>query len=129
MKDDDTIDLRDNSDKDDDGEFHIKNIEEDDGAVLGKVEAVQSSDFGEAGSKSSDKVKVKFDKFVNLVATHAYEDIFEDHADEDIIINTSLLTDLANAHEEKGDKKVPMIFIIGIILGGILTWLLFTFTK
>ncbi len=70
------------------------------------------------------KVKVKFDKFVNLIANHAYEEIFERHREDDIIIETDLLTDLANAHEEKSDKKVPFLFIGGILLGAILMWVI-----
>lgn len=72
----------------------------------------------------SDRVKVKFDKFITLVATHTYEDILKKNADEDVIISTNLLTDLANAHEEeKGSKKLPFLFAVGIILGVVITWL------
>ena len=34
------------------------------------------------------------------------------------------LTDLANAHEEKQDRSMPFIFLIGIVLGIGLTWIL-----
>lgn len=75
--------------------------------------------------KASDKVKVKFDKFVNLIATHAYQEIFDKHLDDDVIISTDLLTDLANAHEEKDEgKKIPTFFLIGIVLGVIVTWII-----
>lgn len=76
------------------------------------------------GGGPSDRVKVKFDKFITLVATHTYEDILKKNADEDVIISTDLLTDLANAHEEeKSSKKLPFLFAVGIILGVVITWL------
>ena len=122
--DDGTINLR--GDKNDDVEFKINSIDdefESQGAV-GKVEPVAVSDFEEVAGKPKDKVKVKFDKFVTLVASHAYEEVFDKHVDDDVIISTDLLTDLANAHEEKQDRKMPVIFLVGILLGVFLTWLL-----
>ena len=131
MFDDGTINLRgSDSNNDDDAEFKIEHIEGEEAAVreeeqvIGNVEAVSVGEAEEAGLKPHTKVKVKFDKFVNLVASHAYEEIFDKHVDDDIIISTDLLTDLANAHEEKSDRKMPMIFLVGIILGVGLTWLL-----
>lgn len=122
VSDDGTIDLRD--DKDDEAEFRIGKLEEVDHEVIGKVEAIPVGELDEVAGSSHDKVKVKFDKFVNLVASHAYEEVFEKHIDEDVIISTDLLTDIANAHEEKQDKKMPVVFLIGIILGVVLTWIL-----
>lgn len=76
-----------------------------------------------------EKVKVKFDKFVQLVATHDFEEVMKRHADQDIILSTNLLTDLANAHEEepRDAKKLPIFFIIGIIIGVVLTYLVIRF--
>lgn len=133
MSDDGTINLRggDNGDGGDDAEFKIGHVEgapESSGGeekrVFGKIEAVRIDDEEEVGLRPYSKVKVKFDKFVNLVASHAYEEVFERHIDEDIIVSTDLLTDLANAHEEKSDRKMPVIFLVGIVLGVGLTWLL-----
>lgn len=129
MMDDGTINLRGNDSSDDDAEFKIEHIEEEaavveDEQVIGNLEAVSVGEAEEATLKPHTKVKVKFDKFVNLVASHAYEEVFDQHIDEDIIVSTDLLTDLANAHEEKSDRKMPMIFLVGIILGVGLTWLL-----
>ncbi len=74
----------------------------------------------------TDRVKIKFDKFVTLVATHTYEDILRKNADQDVIISTNLLTDLANAHEDDtGSKKVPILFAAGIVLGIVIAWLIF----
>ncbi len=75
----------------------------------------------------SEKVKVKFKKFVHLVATHDFEGVMDENADEDVIISTNLLTDLANAHEqqeEPKDKKTPLFFIVGIVLGIVITFLI-----
>lgn len=75
----------------------------------------------------TDKVKVKFDKFITLVATHTYEDILKKNADEDVIISTNLLTDLANAHSDDGGgiaKKIPLIFVGGLVIGLIVAWLM-----
>ena len=74
----------------------------------------------------SDKVKVNFEKFVNLVASHDFEDVMKRHGKEDIILSTNLLTDLASAHEEVEPKtsKAPLFFAIGIVLGIVLTYLL-----
>jgi len=74
----------------------------------------------------TDRVRIKFDKFVTLVATHTYEDILRKNADQDVIISTNLLTDLANAHEDDtGSKKVPILFAAGIVLGIVIAWLIF----
>lgn len=79
--------------------------------------------------EARDKVKVKFEKFVQLVATHDFEEVMQKHADEDIILSTNLLIDLANAHEEEetGNKKLPIFLVVGIIIGVVITYLLIRF--
>ncbi|MFH1533824.1 MAG: hypothetical protein ABID64_02740 [Nitrospirota bacterium] len=131
MSDDGTINLRGGNDNDDDAEFKIERMEEEaaevvshEDRVFGNVEAVSVGEAEEAALNPRTRVKVKFDKFVNLIASHAYEEVFDQHVDDDIIVSTDLLTDLANAHEEKSDRKMPVIFLVGIILGVGLTWLL-----
>ena len=90
---------------------------------LGKKSGIEA--VGEQ-SQVADKVRIKFDKFVTLVATHTYEDILRKNADEDVIVSTNLLTDLANAHEEEtGGKKLPILFAAGIVLGILIAWLIF----
>lgn len=115
-----TINLR-SEDEDDRPEFKIEHVQEE----TAFAQNVQEADF-----KSTDKVKIKFDKFVNLVATHAYEDLFEKYHDEDIVMSTNLLADLANSHEEPEDsKKMPIIFVLGIVLGIGITWVLLKTTT
>ena len=112
-----------------DEEFKIHHLDSDDVTPLtsheaGKLEAVHEE--GAVAGGAADKVRVKFDKFITLVATHTYEDILKKNADEDVVISTNLLTDLANAHEETdtAGKKVPMLFVFGLIIGVIVTWLI-----
>lgn len=82
-----------------------------------------------ARTEPGEKVKVKFEKFVQLVATHDFEEVMKAHAHEDIIVSTNLLTDLANAHEEGGDKnkKMPAVLIIGVLIGVVVTYLVIRF--
>lgn len=88
--------------------------------------AMNSSETKAVESEPNDKVKVKFDKFVNLVAMRAYEEILEKHADKDVVISTDLLADLASAQEEPASgSKWPLIFVVGILLGVGVAWLIF----
>lgn len=120
--DDGVINLRHEAKSSGEAEFKISHVEDTPGPV-GPVQSMPISELEAAAMKPYDKVKVKFDKFVNLVATHAYEEVFEKHMDDDVIISTDLLTDLANAHEEKSDKKIPFI-LIGVLLGVGVAWLI-----
>lgn len=76
-----------------------------------------------------NKVKVNFRNFVHLVATHDVEGAMEKHSDEEIIVSTNLLTDLANAHEELPDErsKLPVYLIIGIVIGIVITYFITRF--
>lgn len=132
-KDDSIIDLRGDLQevKSGDEEFQINKVGDEDvleavADVDARNESVESSfEAVSAGGGVSDRVKVKFDKFITLVATHTYENVLRKNADEDVIISTNLLTDLANAHEEpKGDKKIVVIFAVGISIGIVLAWLI-----
>lgn len=132
-KDDSIIDLRGDLQEVQSGdeEFQINKVGDEDvleavADVDARDESMESSfEAVSQGSGASDRVKVKFDKFITLVATHTYENILRKNADEDVVISTNLLTDLANAHEEpKGDKKIVVIFAVGISIGIVLTWLI-----
>lgn len=84
----------------------------------------------ETKHEPSDKVKVKFEKFVQLVATHDFEEVMKKHAESDIILNSNLLTDLASAHQEeeqKRDPKLPIFLVIGVIIGVVITYLILRF--
>ena len=105
------IDLRTGDNDFSDPEFQIHSMEE------AEVNTFKSNNSNISEITAHDRVKVKFDKFVNLIATHAYEEIFEKYNNEDVIVSTDLLADLANSHEEKQMGKTPFIFLFGILLG------------
>src|SRR3989339_902183 len=66
-------------------------------------------------------IKVPFSKFVQLVAVHDFEKILDKYAEEQIVLSTSLLTDLANSHEpEEKESKIPLFFVVGVIFGIVL---------
>lgn len=71
-----------------------------------------------------DLIKVKFEKFVQLVATKDFLSILERNKNEDVILSSNLLTELASAVEEKGERKSPVIFLVGLAIGVIVTYLL-----
>lgn len=112
--------------RDDYGIIDLRGEDDEAEFKIGHVEKTEDPQIQSAGNSSEphDKVRVKFDKFVNLISTHAYEEIFDKHQDEDVIVSTNLLTDLANAQEEKSDKKLPFIFLIGILIGIGVAWFL-----
>lgn len=108
-----------------DDSFVVHHIEEDEGFISDPVSQIPNVvvEKPEAG----DAIKVKFANFVQLVATHNYEDIVEKNKEEDIIVSSNLLTDLANAHEQDEEKRIPAIFIIGVVIGIVVTYILFKF--
>lgn len=107
------------------------------GGVRAKIVSGEATDFevthvsgAEGKHEPSEKVKVKFTKFVQLVATHDFEEVMQKHGDDDIVLNSNLLTDLASAHqeeEEKRDPKLPIFLIVGVIIGVVITYLILRF--
>lgn len=89
-------------------------------------ETTQVTPVEAKAAEPGEKIKVKFEKFVQLVATHDFEGALKKHANEDIIINSNLLTDLANSHEEEAGegKKFSIFLIVGIIIGIVITYLI-----
>ncbi len=71
-----------------------------------------------------DLIRVKFEKFVQLVASKDFLSVLEKNKDEDIVLSSNLLTELASAVEEKSEKKSPVIFLVGLAIGVIITYLL-----
>lgn len=85
---------------------------------------------GNDDGEPTDAVKVKFGKFMQLIASHNFEEVLRNHEEDDIIVSSNLLTDLASAHEEENpdsSRKLPLILLIGIIVGIIITYLVFQF--
>lgn len=77
-----------------------------------------------AAANPKELIKVKFGKFVQLVASRDFLEILEKNKDEELIMSSNLLTDLAGAVEEKSEKKTPVIFVIGLAIGVIITYFL-----
>lgn len=71
-----------------------------------------------------DFIRVKFEKFVQLVASKDFLSVLEKNKDEDVVLSSNLLTELASAVEEKTEKKSPVIFLVGLAIGVIITYLL-----
>jgi hypothetical protein len=106
----------------------MKNLEDqntidlrEDGAEVLDEDFDRSVSVVDVEQAPNDKVKISFAKFVNLVANHAYEEVVERHTDSEIIISTDLLADLANAREDREDKKYPLL-LAGAILGALVVW-------
>ena len=79
-------------------------------------------------NEPGEMVRVKFEKFVQLVATHNFEEVLKHYPDEDIVMNSNLLMDLASAHEDTEDpKKQPLLIGFGVVIGVIIAYVLFKF--
>jgi hypothetical protein len=71
-------------------------------------------------------IKVKFGKFVQLVANRDFSDVLDAHADDELIMSSNLLTELAGAHDKREEKKIPLVFLVGIVIGVVLTYIFFS---
>lgn len=80
----------------------------------------------EQDSEPKDFVRVKFSKFVQLIASHDFDEVVKNSGEEDIVLSSNLLTELAGTHDEREEKKVPIVFLIGLAIGVVLTYILLT---
>lgn len=71
-------------------------------------------------------IKVRFGTFVNLIANRELEEVFDANADQQIIMNSNLLTELAGSKDRREDKKIPLVFVVGIAIGVVLTYIFFS---
>ncbi|MFC1647520.1 hypothetical protein ACFL10_00820 [Patescibacteria group bacterium] len=108
-------------------------LKEDKDFTVHHIEDEELEDFPEAPRVLTEepqavkKVVVSFDNFVNLVANHNYKEVVDKNKDEEVIVSSNLLADLANAHEQEEERRIPAIFIIGVVLGIVMTYILLTF--
>ena len=102
---------------------HIEESEEDNAAHA----IMRESRVVKQEPEAAEKVKVSFDNFVKLVANHNFEDVIDKNKEEDVIVSSNLLADLANAHEQEEERRIPAIFIIGVLLGIVITYILLTY--
>lgn len=75
---------------------------------------------------AKDVIKVKFGSFVQLVANRDMEDAVAANFDQDIILSSNLLTELASARDQREEKKIPLVFLVGIAIGVVLTYIFFS---
>lgn len=135
--DDDVVDLRGgNYGKDDDEpEFRINHREKREEKEVADLEPfefhpLEDSDYSSGPSEkpekfgTGDKIKIKFGRFINLLANKDYDELFARYQNEDITISADLLTEIATPPEEKKSNKVPLFFFVGIVLGVALTWMI-----
>lgn len=80
----------------------------------------------EADTGASKRVSVSFDRFVILVADHSFEEVVERNKDEEVIISTNLLADLANAKRVAPQQKGTLLALSGAVLGILVGYFLFT---
>ena len=104
-------------------DFVVHHIEED-GQEEGPHSIFRESTVVTEEPKVAEKVKVKFSNFVQLVANHNFEEVITKNQDEEVIVSSDMLADLANAHEQEEERRIPAIFIIGVILGVVITYIL-----
>lgn len=114
--DDDRLFIRSVGDKDDLG-FHKHPIDEE-------VDLELPSARPAAREEASQMVKIHFAKFVQLVANHSFIDVVDKNAEEEIIVSGNLLTDLANAHDQARERRMPLMFLAGLVIGIILTYII-----
>lgn len=87
-------------------------------AEINEVEQTEGADeLGKDLRIVDGKVLIKFPKFVHLIVMHNFESVMEKHEDQDIVITTDLLVDLANAHDDV-EATLPWGYIIlGVMFG------------
>lgn len=128
--DDAVVDLRDSSEE---SSFKVSNLEKKNGSEKNEEKGFRPVDlesFSMGSMKSTNMVRVRFDKFLTLLSKYEYEAMLAKFTTQEIIITTDLLADLANPPEDSDavaeEKKFPYwILVGGIVLGVFLSWLIF----
>jgi hypothetical protein len=84
-----------------------------------EIHSIEEAPAISGESVTTEKVKVRFDKFAQLVATHNFDEVLRENAAEEIVMSSNLLMDLANAHEtpQEPDKKIQVMFAVGLVFG------------
>jgi len=73
-----------------------------------------------------DTIKVKFGTFVGLIANHDMEDVVAANVNKEIIMDSNLLTELASSRDRREERKIPLVFLVGIAIGVVLTYIFFS---
>ena len=80
--------------------------------------------FDEANAR--ELIKVRFGTFVNLIANRDLEEVFTQNAEQQLIMNSNLLTELASSKDRREEKRIPIVFLVGIAIGVVLTYIFFS---
>lgn len=103
----------------------VQSVEDEVEDALSSIGDSQGRGMAPVGDpEPKDYVKVKFGKFVQLVSSRDCADVVNVNPDEDVVISSNLLTELAGAHDEREEKKIPLVFLVGLAIGVVLTYIL-----
>jgi argonaute-like protein implicated in RNA metabolism and viral defense len=78
-----------------------------------------------SGVNASGYIRITFDRFVTLVASRSFLEVVERNKNEDVILSTNLLTDLANARRYSPNTRTPLLVLGGLTVGILLGFFLF----
>jgi len=101
-----------------------KSVEDEVEEALASIDDASGKNAVISDVTPRDVVKVKFVKFVQLVSSRDCSDVVDANLDEDVVISSNLLTELAGAHDEREEKKIPLVFLVGLAIGVVLTYIL-----
>ncbi len=88
--------------------------------------STNQKEYFQKQQEPKELVKVKFAKFVQLVTARDCSEVIAAHEDTDIVMSSNLLTELAGAHDEHEERKIPLVFLVGLAIGVVLTYILIT---
>lgn len=126
----DSLYLRSNDE--DDAEVRVKNPEIDFGSSAPPrmhIHSVTDPRDAKPDLKSAeplDVIKVKFGSFVQLLTNRDLSAAIEANANEELIMKSNLLTELASTDDRRQERKVPLVFLIGIAIGVVLSYIFFS---
>lgn len=100
---------------------------DEDGFVVTPIDEHVEAKTSIAVPEPGEKVRVSFAKFAHLVSRSDLEHVMDANPHAEVIIDTNLLAELATPSEEEEEKKIPVIFSIGLVVGIILTYILFKY--
>lgn len=116
--------------------INLKRLDqEDDGFVVTPIEDEEDDvknapTFGHNAvvqAEPGEKVRVSFAKFAQLVSRSDVEQVIVANPEAEVIIDTNLLAELATPSEEEEERKIPVIFSVGLVIGIVLTYILFKY--
>lgn len=99
--------------------------EEDEEAAFERTPVQHIEPEAPNGIQASTHVKLTFGRFVTLVANHSFEEVVERNQNEEVILSTNLLTDLANSRRVNPNPKPYLMLLAGALGGIFLSYFLF----